>query len=333
MSFLPGVLEWAKNEKLHKYWPIFSHMSYDQLVSMSENNLDDLLQQIGALPVVTGARKCFVKCAKQLRARATMLDMINVETMSAPEVAEILLTVLKTPISRTFLEPDGRNLAAIMREKLLVAIAWYGDTGLKFYKFRIMLERFLKNDLLPEVDRLTVAKVLSRQRPRPRHNSCPSMPAYKSSTSSPNDDNLAKIHQRTMTKALLDSSGINSNVCNALEQGPVPGPSGLLSFSGFPASRSLPKSLDFSTFPSLPKPRSFSKRPDSSTPPGCPTLQTSQTSKFTYAETVILGLNAAQQQLHKQLYRPSGTHQSTLGQTMTDPDHRFPPSINANFHA
>lgn len=93
-----------------------------------------------------------------------------------------------------------------------------------------------------------------------------------------------------------------NSVCNALEQGPVPGPSGLLSFSGFPASRSLPKSLDFSTFPSLPTPRSFSKRPESSTPPGCPTLQTSQASKFTYAETVSLGLNAAQQQLRKQLY-------------------------------
>ncbi|CAA9997169.1 unnamed protein product, partial [Nesidiocoris tenuis] len=52
-----SVLEWSKSERLHKYWPVFSNMRYDQLVNMREENLDSLLRQIGALPITTGARK------------------------------------------------------------------------------------------------------------------------------------------------------------------------------------------------------------------------------------------------------------------------------------
>ncbi|BES87805.1 Hypothetical protein NTJ_00611 [Nesidiocoris tenuis] len=291
-----SVLEWSKTERLHKYWPVFSNMRYDQLVNMREENLDSLLRQIGALPITTGARKRILKCAELLRCRATLIKTINAKDMYATEVAERFLTVLRTPICQNYLEPDGENLARLMRDKLHHAIAWYGDMALQYYRYRMMLEFYSKNECLPQEDRATAARALARQKPhsRPRHDSCPSSFASNSRQGSPksktsDDENGAKAELPPTTTAFFDSLLVDDNVFETPERGPAPKPPGFPAPTGVsappsfstPTSRRTPPGIssptEFSACRSLRAPQGFSALsgppPDYSTVMALPTVK------------------------------------------------------------
>ncbi|BES89916.1 Hypothetical protein NTJ_02724 [Nesidiocoris tenuis] len=213
-----SVLEWVRSERLLVYWPFISHLSYEQLVGMRENNLTRLIRQFGDFPITFWAKKRILKSAKLLRYRVRVIESVDVKNMFPTETAERFLSVLKTPISRIHLEPSGRNLAGLVREKLFVAIAWYGDGALKYCKYRMMLESFSSNECFLEEDRCIVAQVLSRQRynMRPRSDSCP--PSFA--------PNLPRKSPKSMTAASLDCMAIEDKTFNATTPAPIKPPPG-----------------------------------------------------------------------------------------------------------
>lgn len=87
---------WLKSLRLHKYFWLFSNMSYEQMLEMSEEYLENL-------GVTKGARHKLVLCIQKLGERVMLLKQIEKEMMdgSRPlkngldEVTNIILTPMK----------------------------------------------------------------------------------------------------------------------------------------------------------------------------------------------------------------------------------------------
>jgi len=87
---------WLKSLRLHKYFWLFSNMSYEQMMDMTEEYLENL-------GVTKGARHKLVLCIQKLAERVPLLKQIEKELIdgSRPlksgldELANIVLTPMK----------------------------------------------------------------------------------------------------------------------------------------------------------------------------------------------------------------------------------------------
>jgi PHAT/SAM domain (Sterile alpha motif) len=104
---------WLKSLRLHKYFWLFSNMSYEQMLEMTEEYLE-------SLGVTKGARHKLVLCIQKLGERVLLLEQIEKELMDGTrplkngldELTNIILTPMK-PINSV---PNEKDVAThVMR--------------------------------------------------------------------------------------------------------------------------------------------------------------------------------------------------------------------------
>ncbi|KAF6216252.1 hypothetical protein GE061_000592 [Apolygus lucorum] len=148
-SDLIGVLRWLKYEKLHKYWPIFSHMSYSTLLGLTKENIDHTVANLGAEPITRGATSRFVRGTKYLRERVTNLAKID-ELTPLETIADQFLYIVYTPLSSTEKEPSGEFLLKTLRSKIDLLVSVHGSSFFAHDRISSAIEKYL---LRPEVPR------------------------------------------------------------------------------------------------------------------------------------------------------------------------------------
>lgn len=74
---ISDVKNWLKSLRLHKYWHLLCQLSYEQILSLTEENFDSVLETIGGGQVTQGARRKIILSIVKLRERATLLDSLE----------------------------------------------------------------------------------------------------------------------------------------------------------------------------------------------------------------------------------------------------------------
>ncbi|KAK9511494.1 hypothetical protein O3M35_000137 [Rhynocoris fuscipes] len=95
------VKNWLKSLRLHKYWHLLCQLSYEQILSLTEENFDSVLDSIGGGPVTQGARRKIILSIVKLRERATLLDNLEQDVMNGGHLLtamDDLKQILATPI-------------------------------------------------------------------------------------------------------------------------------------------------------------------------------------------------------------------------------------------
>ncbi|KAL1138895.1 hypothetical protein AAG570_008957 [Ranatra chinensis] len=95
------VKSWLKSLRLHKYWRLFSQLSYEQMLSLNEDNFDAILDQVGGGTVTQGARRKIVLSIAKLRERSGLLALLEQDVMAGGNLMtamDELKMVLSTPI-------------------------------------------------------------------------------------------------------------------------------------------------------------------------------------------------------------------------------------------
>ncbi|XP_041704249.1 protein Smaug homolog 1 isoform X2 [Coregonus clupeaformis] len=117
-----NVPAWLKSLRLHKYAALFSTMTYDEMMSLTE-------QQLESQNVTKGARHKIVISIQKLKERQNMLrclekDVLEGSNLRAPlaELHQMILTPIKavasdesspsSPAQRPLLSPEGKSSAA-----------------------------------------------------------------------------------------------------------------------------------------------------------------------------------------------------------------------------
>ncbi|KAF6211889.1 hypothetical protein GE061_012406 [Apolygus lucorum] len=93
---------WLKSLRLHKYFHIFSHLSYEQVLSVNDSNFDSVLESIGGPNVTQGARRKIILSIMKLRERSNLLSDLEQDIMNGghlltamDELKQILITPIK----------------------------------------------------------------------------------------------------------------------------------------------------------------------------------------------------------------------------------------------
>lgn len=106
MSGMSNIGQWLKSLRLHKYFWLFSNVSYEQMLEMTEEYLE-------TLGVTKGARHKLVICIQKLGERYKLLGQIERELMDGTrclktgldELQHIVMTPMK-PIGSVPVEED-----------------------------------------------------------------------------------------------------------------------------------------------------------------------------------------------------------------------------------
>lgn len=92
---MSGIGQWLKSLRLHKYVWLFTHLTYEQMLDITE----DYLENLG---VTKGARHKLVMCILKLRDRAATLQQMEKELMAgikqSHQVLEELTSIVVTPM-------------------------------------------------------------------------------------------------------------------------------------------------------------------------------------------------------------------------------------------
>ncbi|BET00654.1 sterile alpha motif domain containing [Nesidiocoris tenuis] len=93
---------WLKSLRLHKYFHIFSHLSYEQILSITDANFDSVLESIGGPAVTQGARRKIILSIIKLRERSNLLADLEQDVMhgghlltAMDELKQVLITPIK----------------------------------------------------------------------------------------------------------------------------------------------------------------------------------------------------------------------------------------------
>lgn len=96
------VKNWLKSLRLHKYWHLFCQLNYEQILSLTEENFDSILESIGGGSVTQGARRKIILSIVKLRERSNFLASLEQEVMNGAhlltamdELKQILVTPIK----------------------------------------------------------------------------------------------------------------------------------------------------------------------------------------------------------------------------------------------
>uniref|UniRef100_A0A224XLQ0 Putative rna-binding protein involved in translational regulation n=1 Tax=Panstrongylus lignarius TaxID=156445 RepID=A0A224XLQ0_9HEMI len=95
------VKNWLKSLRLHKYWHLLCQLSYEQILSLTEENFDSVLDTIGGGQVTQGARRKIILSIVKLRERAVLLDSLEQDVMNGGHLLtamDELKQILATPI-------------------------------------------------------------------------------------------------------------------------------------------------------------------------------------------------------------------------------------------
>ncbi|KAF6203812.1 hypothetical protein GE061_002147 [Apolygus lucorum] len=157
---MQGVLDWLKTERLHKYWPVFSRMTYTTLVGLNEGNLEHALTCIGSDPITNGARGRILRCTERLRERSNLLNAINEHT-PLDDIADIFLLIASTPLSASENEPNGLSLVKLFRQKLNQVVGYYGPEITKNYVLRKALLTYIGRSEVPESDKEYIERLFN----------------------------------------------------------------------------------------------------------------------------------------------------------------------------
>lgn len=116
---------WLKSLRLHKYFWLFSNMSYEQMMDMSEEYLENL-------GVTKGARHKLVICIQKLAERVALLKQIDKELVEGSRPLrngiDELVNIIMTPMKPINSVPNDDDVAAHVLRVL--------DTG-ELRKFRV----------------------------------------------------------------------------------------------------------------------------------------------------------------------------------------------------
>lgn len=96
--FYAGGKEWLKSEKLHKYWPTISQWSFDEFMSLTDENLDQMMEAVGASGITQGARGRLLSRIAELRQREAVLRLLATGRTPLEEATDYLSYVLGTPL-------------------------------------------------------------------------------------------------------------------------------------------------------------------------------------------------------------------------------------------
>lgn len=99
---------WLKSLRLHKYFWLFSNMSYEQMLDMTEEYLENL-------GVTKGARHKLVLCIQKLAERVPLLKQIERELMDGSRTIknglEELTNIILTPMKPINTVPNDDDVA------------------------------------------------------------------------------------------------------------------------------------------------------------------------------------------------------------------------------
>lgn len=100
----PGIVCWLKSLRLHKYSWVFNNLNYNQIVNLTESNLE-------GMGITKGARHKLLLSITKLRDRSQMLAELETEIMNGSDLLSALKklkSVLQTPLQLS----AGENLMA-----------------------------------------------------------------------------------------------------------------------------------------------------------------------------------------------------------------------------
>lgn len=100
------VKNWLRSLRLHKYWKLFSHLSYEQILSLTDENFDSFLD--GSVPVTQGARRKIILSIVKLRERVNVLTSLERDVMNGGHLVtamDELRQILSTPI-KSYIEEE-----------------------------------------------------------------------------------------------------------------------------------------------------------------------------------------------------------------------------------
>lgn len=92
---MSGIGQWLKSLRLHKYVWLFTHLTYEQMLDITEEYLENL-------GVTKGARHKLVLCIQKLKERSSMLHQMETELMTGlkqpHQVLEEMTNIVMTPM-------------------------------------------------------------------------------------------------------------------------------------------------------------------------------------------------------------------------------------------
>jgi hypothetical protein len=112
MSHIPI---WLKSLRLHKYQWIFTNMTYEQMLSMTEDHLE-------SLGVTKGARHKLFICIQKLSERLAMLKQVEKELMEGTRPLKSgldeMFNIVQTPMKPINSVPGDEDVAAQMMKTI-----------------------------------------------------------------------------------------------------------------------------------------------------------------------------------------------------------------------
>ncbi|XP_075225823.1 protein Smaug homolog 2-like, partial [Lycorma delicatula] len=113
---MKDVQAWLKSLRLHKYSKLFSQLTYEQMLSLSEETFDSVLQQIDAGPVTQGARRKVIRSIAKLR-ELCQLEQDVTNGGNLLNAMDMLKAVLVTPIKPATSDDDTSSSSGGNRQQ------------------------------------------------------------------------------------------------------------------------------------------------------------------------------------------------------------------------
>ncbi|XP_075232510.1 protein Smaug homolog 1-like [Lycorma delicatula] len=117
---MKDVQAWLKSLRLHKYSKLFSQLTYEQMLSLSEETFDSVLEQIDAGPVTQGARRKVIRSIAKLRERHSNLCQLEQDVTNGGNLLnamDMLKAVLVTPIKPATSDDDTSSSSGGNRQQ------------------------------------------------------------------------------------------------------------------------------------------------------------------------------------------------------------------------
>ncbi|XP_024085332.1 uncharacterized protein LOC112127950 [Cimex lectularius] len=150
---MEGILDWLKFTRIHKYWAFFSHLSYEALITLNDENLDLYLRELGARQsFMVGTRKKILKSIEELRNRTQQLR--DLDPFDVEFSCYVISTILKTPICDYIKEVDGTYITGLLKEKITQVVDAARKRGEWSIFIKAMLEEYVEHKSIPDFDKM-----------------------------------------------------------------------------------------------------------------------------------------------------------------------------------
>ncbi|XP_014261363.2 uncharacterized protein LOC106673692 [Cimex lectularius] len=153
MPGMEGMLDWLMSKCIHKYWPFFSNLTYTEMISLRDENLDWYMNSLGAQGTFCqGARRKILKSLEELRSRSSQIKVID--HLDVEKSCRTISSVLKTPISDSDMEEDGTFLTGLIMEKITLVVDVCKKTGSSVNSVAALLREYIECKSVHEYDKI-----------------------------------------------------------------------------------------------------------------------------------------------------------------------------------